>query len=216
MYGVKPDRTKVKVFGCEVYEHISKQSNTGLGQRLNPRAKAFMYVGHSETTTADSYKLYYRVNKTVKTGSISKYIENVDEYGKVLSKHNHSYAHDFTVRETLPEDFCEGKEEAEKFLVKVVQDFDLYHDSKNGTTHLLIKTGLRIAVQPFLSEVYLMETLPGKPLPGRDRRRTVHNAFILSYNPNSKNPWTILRFTDGSLYEADDNELKFHKGDLPN
>ena len=31
--------TKVKVFGCEVYELISKQSNTGLGQKLNPRAK---------------------------------------------------------------------------------------------------------------------------------------------------------------------------------
>ena len=62
----------------------------------------------------------------------------MDEYGKVLSKHKHSYAHDFSVRETLPEDFCEGKE-AEKFLVKVVQDFDLYHDSRNATTHLLIK-----------------------------------------------------------------------------
>ena len=46
MYGIKPDMTKVKVFGCEVYELISKQSNTGLGQMLNPRAKAFMYVGH--------------------------------------------------------------------------------------------------------------------------------------------------------------------------
>ncbi|EEH50875.1 uncharacterized protein MICPUCDRAFT_54877 [Micromonas pusilla CCMP1545] len=138
MYGIKPDMTKVKVFGCEVYELISKQRNTGLGQKLNPRAKAFMYVGHSETTIADSYKLYDRVSKTVKTGSISKCIENVDEYGKVPSKHNHSYAHDFSVRETLPEDFCEGKE-AEKFLVKVIQDFDLYHDSKNATTHLLIK-----------------------------------------------------------------------------
>ncbi|EEH50872.1 uncharacterized protein MICPUCDRAFT_66036 [Micromonas pusilla CCMP1545] len=67
MYGVKPDMTKVKVFGCEVFELISKQSNTGLGQKLNPRAKAFMYVGHSETTVADSYKLYDRGSKTVKT-----------------------------------------------------------------------------------------------------------------------------------------------------
>jgi hypothetical protein len=45
MYGVKPDMTKVKVFGYEIYDLISKQSNTCLGQKLNPRAKAFMSVG---------------------------------------------------------------------------------------------------------------------------------------------------------------------------
>ena len=75
---------------------------------------------------------------------------------------------------------------------------------------------MRIAVQPFLSEVYWMQILPGKPLPGKDIVKTAHKAFILSHNPNSKTPWTILRFAVGSLYEAVDSELKFHKEDLPN
>ena len=44
VYNLKPDLTKVKVYGCEVFNYVGDKQTTGLGQKLNERATAFTYI----------------------------------------------------------------------------------------------------------------------------------------------------------------------------
>ena len=55
--------------------------------------------GISSLVKKGGYLLVNEIEEVTESVAQHKYAQNVDEYGKVLSKHNHSYAHDFSVRD---------------------------------------------------------------------------------------------------------------------
>jgi hypothetical protein len=92
--GLKPDFSKVRVFGCKCYKFQFKHNRV---DKLDQRATSCLYVGHSDER-ANTYRLYFRETGKVQEGGFAQFDENFNEVGKLLSTFDSTFVHNFEVK----------------------------------------------------------------------------------------------------------------------
>ena len=130
--GLKPDLSKVRIFGCKCYKFVFQQNRT---DKLDYRSKACFYIGHHEER-ANTYLFYFRENGKVFEGGFAAFDENFAEVGKLLSTFDSTFVHNFEVKTKRPEPFLDV--EQYDFKVKAINDADVYYDTVDNETYLVL------------------------------------------------------------------------------
>ena len=84
--GKKPDLSKVRVLWSRAYAYLDpgEPIRKKAGHKLDNRAVPYRYAGHDEDST--TYLLYDEENETIVRKGMVKIVEEVDLYGKLISK----------------------------------------------------------------------------------------------------------------------------------
>ena len=93
-------------------------------------------MGHSDERV-NTFLSYHREEGKVTEGGISKFDENLDEYGKLLSTFDSTYIHNFEVKSKRPEPYLDVEQNDLK--IKSIFDADVYYDAEDNETYLVLR-----------------------------------------------------------------------------
>jgi len=79
--GIKPDLSKLRIFGCIAYAFIDPSRRVG---KLADRAKPYIYVGNDDES--NGYLIYNRTTHETTTQGIVQFVEIVDVYLTPLNR----------------------------------------------------------------------------------------------------------------------------------
>ena len=130
--GFKPDLSKFYVFGCLAFAFIDENVRDN---KLSDRAKQFIYVG-LDYDSPSFLLLDLTTNKVEKKGMV-KCIENLDDYGKLLSRPVEGLKYNFTIPVNVPEPF-DTNDIYDKDVMQIL-DLQIYYDSDDEETYGIIK-----------------------------------------------------------------------------
>jgi hypothetical protein len=104
--------------------------------KLANRSEQCLYVGHSDERV-NTFLSYHREEGKVTEGGISKFDENIDEYGRLLRTFDSTYIHNFEVKSKRPEPYLDVEQNDLK--IKSIFDADVYYDAEDNETYLVLR-----------------------------------------------------------------------------
>ena len=104
--------------------------------KLANRFEQCLYVGHSEEIV-NTFLLYHREEGQFTEGSISKFDENIDEYGKLLSTFDSTYFRSFEVKSERLKPYLDFEQYYLQF--KYIYDADVYDHAEDNETCIVLR-----------------------------------------------------------------------------
>jgi hypothetical protein len=130
--GIKPDLSKLRIFGCTAYAYIDPSRRDG---KFADRAKTYIYVGNDDET--NGYHLYNRTTQETTTQGIVKFVENVDVYGKVLSTYDQTFVYNYVYKTNVPNNFIDTENYNDN--CGRIYDIDVYFSNEDQQTFGIVQ-----------------------------------------------------------------------------
>jgi hypothetical protein len=128
---LKPDLKQVRIFDAKCLKFQFKERNV---DKLANRSEQCLYVGHSEERVS-TFLFYLTEEGKVTEGGISKFDENIDEYGKLLSTFDSTHTQNFEAKSRRHEPYLAVEQYDLK--IKAIFDADVYYDVTDNETYLV-------------------------------------------------------------------------------